>query len=270
MAQAEWSSGRLGLLRHLCLAILASLLWSPSAYAYCDWNDKAVWTYDGTLGGSERIRITLRYGEFGDSHVEGAYYPERSDEVLLIQGVVSDGRTLQAGVTGSDGKPRAVISAEYLETDPRAGYAPGTRLRCESLAGEWRFEGKAPVALYLHSGSGAYGAAVGHVYADLGVSDDRVVDKAVRRFQDAVARGDWKAVAAQVRFPLAVKIGKKRLKLATGADLVRHHAAIFAPDFRRRVATDYGRALFVRQGQVMLGRGEVWFDQKLRVIALQP
>ena len=248
-------------------SLLVLLLWSASASAECSGWGGSVWTYQGTRGATDRIRLTLHY--FGPA-VDGAYYPEHSDQVLKLQGEMHDGRSLHLDVKGPAGSHHAVIDATFQETDARASYAPGTRLKCEALVGTWREDGKSAVPLYLGLDSGDGGGAVGHVYQELGVDDDRVVDAAVQRFQAAVANGQKRVVAAQVRFPLTVDGGKRHLVLKSQRDLIQHYEAIFTADFRRRIVADYGRVLFVRNADVMLGRGEVWFDRKMRVIALQP
>ena len=78
------------------------------------------------------------------------------------------------------------------------------------------------------------------------------------RLQLAVAARDGAAVAALVRFPIEVTLGRARVPVATPAEFVARYDQIVTPAIAAVIAQQAWDALFVNAQGVMLGDGQVW------------
>ena len=78
------------------------------------------------------------------------------------------------------------------------------------------------------------------------------------RLQVAVAARDGAAVAALVRFPIEVTLGRARVPVATPAEFVARYDQIVTPAIAAVIAQQAWDALFVNAQGVMLGDGQVW------------
>ncbi len=78
------------------------------------------------------------------------------------------------------------------------------------------------------------------------------------RLQAAVAAHDGAAVAALVRFPIVVTLGRARAPVATPAEFIAQYDRIVTPAIAAVVAQQAWDALFVNAQGVMLGDGQVW------------
>lgn len=78
-----------------------------------------------------------------------------------------------------------------------------------------------------------------------------------RAFQDAVAAGDARAVAQQLRFPL--RVGKDA-QIADADSFVRDYARIVTPQLAQAIAAQRYDALLVNQQGVAFDGGTVWIS----------
>ena len=97
--------------------------------------------------------------------------------------------------------------------------------------------------------------------------------------QRAVAAHDAAAVAALVRFPIEVNLGRAPVTNASPGQFIAQYDRIVTPAIAAVVARQSWDALFVNAQGVMLGDGEVWLggecadkdctSMRVRVITIQ-
>lgn len=113
--------------------------------------------------------------------------------------------------------------------------------------------------LYLDWSHSVYGT-LKNMCRNAGVADDRVVNERAEMLQEAVAAGDRATVAGMVRFPIWVRIGGRRVRLASQDRFLEVYDRVFTGDFTGRIAEAIPHHMFSKYSGVMLGDGEVWFD----------
>ena len=110
-------------------------------------------------------------------------------------------------------------------------------------------------------------------YEAAGIEDPSAVPRFLRALQVAVAKKHRAKVASMVDYPVTVTIAKRKKKIKTSKELIRHYRAIFNAKVKRAIARQKVEKLFVNQQGVMIGRGEIWFNQQptgkaLKIIAI--
>jgi len=106
-----------------------------------------------------------------------------------------------------------------------------------------------------------------HSYSNAGVvMSDAAFDKKVKKFRDDVINGRKSAVSAAIDYPARAYVGKRTFALSSSADLMRYYDKIFSPKMIQAIRKAETHNLFSRDQGVMLGNGEVWFNDKAKVI----
>jgi hypothetical protein len=222
-----------------------------------------LWSYNGTLGEKDQIRLTLALaqGEF-----TGVYYHAAELKDIRIRGKALDGKRLELDELDGNGKVTAHFDAEFAEHDPR-GQFPGA-LRCQIISGWWQRTGTAPKQpVYLSLESGNAGTLT-HLYEAAGVQDDSLIHRTAFRFQEAVSKGDRSAVASMIDYPIRIHLAASVRVIHSSQELLAQYDAVFTPAYRKAIAAAFPRNMFVNDRGIMLGRGEVWFGPAGRVIML--
>ena len=94
-----------------------------------------------------------------------------------------------------------------------------------------------------------------------GITDPEGVRRFLAALQDAAARDDRGKILHLVSFPFTTyEHGKVAHTYRTRAALSADFARVFTPDVYREIAVARYASLFVRDEGVMIGRGEVWFN----------
>jgi hypothetical protein len=218
--------------------------------------------YEGTIGKSPaRIALIARNGK-----VEGKYAYLISTSDIRLNGTLDPaGKRLTLTEYDAAGHPTATFNGRFTESDPKL--ANGSPLNCEEISGKWTATGKAPIDFNLGiSSSGATDLA--HLYDAAGVSDDEVVNKAATAFRNAVAHDQKAIVAKMIVYPVRTSVNGKQTKIANAQALIADYDSIFTPKFRKAIAGDFTRLMFARDQGVMIGGGDVWFNETGKVIAL--
>ena len=102
-------------------------------------------------------------------------------------------------------------------------------------------------------GAGKYEAA--------GISDDRAAENFFRVVQRAVANNRRKDVANLIVYPLNVRINNRPIKLHNQRELLRRYPSVFNLKVSQAVARQKVTNLAASWRGVMIGRGELWFNQ---------
>lgn len=98
-------------------------------------------------------------------------------------------------------------------------------------------------------------------YHAAGITDAAAADKFFISLQRAVALNQKSKVALMVSFPLRVRARKGHLTLKHPSALLRHYNAVFNRKVKGALATQRSANLFSNWQGVMIGRGEIWFNQ---------
>lgn len=95
-------------------------------------------------------------------------------------------------------------------------------------------------------------------YRVAGFPDAARVHAVIRELQSAAARGDAKAVAARVRFPLRLNSAVGVTVIPDASAFVADFELIFPPEIRAALAKCPRSALFSSPQGVMIGSGDLW------------
>jgi hypothetical protein len=107
-----------------------------------------------------------------------------------------------------------------------------------------------------------------HNYSNAGVEmSDQAFDKKVGRFRDDVLNGRKSAVSAAIAYPARAYVSKQKFSLRSSADLIRYYDKIFSRKMIQAIRAAKTHDLFSRDQGVMLGNGEVWFNEQAKVKA---
>ena len=108
-----------------------------------------------------------------------------------------------------------------------------------------------------------------HNYSNAGVEmSDQAFDKKVGKFRDDVLNGRKSAVSAAIAYPAKAYVSKQTFNLRSSADLIRNYDKIFSPRMIQAIRAANTHDLFSRDQGVMLGNGEVWFNEQAKVKAI--
>ena len=92
--------------------------------------------------------------------------------------------------------------------------------------------------------------------------------------KSAIKSGDKQKVAGLVHYPLEVNLVKGHRVVRTKAELVKDYDAIFTPATRTAIEQQVPACLFANYQGVMIGDGEVWFEEQqdgtMKIKALNP
>ena len=78
----------------------------------------------------------------------------------------------------------------------------------------------------------------------------------------AVKAQDKRKVAEMSRYPLLVNMLKGHRQIKTSAQLIAEYDRLFAPSIRRAIEQQTPACLFANWQGVMIGTGEVWFEEQ--------
>lgn len=179
------------------------------------------------------------------------YVSQRKD--IPLQGKVE-----RANVewTGSDG---STFHLHFLGNGSN-GSAPLTFYNSIGLEGTWTQGARTlPVKLSFEHSTANPGE---RLYADVTSLPDADFEAMVSTIQQAILTHNTAALAAHTHFPLRVNGAQRPLILRTAADLDANWSRVFTPNFLAKLKRDIPHEMFTRNGQAMLGDGELWFDGK--------
>lgn len=247
------------------LFLLLLALLPAAAIGACAKNEPGwLWNYDGTIGDGNRVRMTL---VLRGEQVDGLYFYASRLRDIALRGTLANGTDLVLDELDARGNVAARFEGKFAERDPRGRFGDG-RLECEVIVGFWQKPGSSErLPLYLSMDGGTAGTLTNR-YLPAGADDDELIHRNAHRFWDAVKRGDRKAVAALVAYPIKVRLPAGTKRLRGPADLLANYDAIFSPRYREAIANAMPRNMFVRDQGIMLGSGEAWFGPDGKVIAL--
>lgn len=235
------------------LAVCTDQIWKPG------WS----WTYDGAVG-PYRVRFEV---SLTDGNVTGYYFYASQLKDIRLTGTITDGKQIRLEELGTDGRPEAEISGEFADKDPQ-GKLKGN-LTCDIIIGtRQKVDRSNTLSVFLRA-IGNLPDPHGHRYQVAGANDDEAINHAAERFRKAVTDGDKETVGSMIRYPITVYVDQKKMKIENREQMTASYDAIFTLGYRKAIEDAIPRDMFARYDGIMLGdRGEVWFDENGRVVAL--
>lgn len=220
--------------------------------------------YAGSIGEKYQIRMTL---VISGEKVNGLYFYASQMKDIPLKGTITNGTAIVLDEIDNTGKITARFEGKFLDHDP-SGKFGNSKLECEVIVGTWhKIDSTQSLPVYLSLSSSSVGSLTQR-YAVAGVEDDNSVNRSVYRFWNAVKQGDQKTVASLITYPIKVKVAGQAKHIPGPDVLIAHYDEIFSVKFREAIAKASPANLFVNAQGIMLGNGEVWFDAKGKVIAL--
>lgn len=251
--------------RVIAMLFLFSMSLPGSAAAACiknepDWLNN----YDGSIGDRYQIRMTL---VISDDKVTGLYFYASQMKDIALKGTITNGTTIVLDEIDTAGRVAARFEGKFLDSDPSSKFG-NSKLECEVIVGTWqRIDSTQSMPVYLSFANSTAGSLTNR-YAVAGAEDDNSVNRNVYRFWNAVRQGDKKTVASLVTYPIQVKVAGQAKQMLGPDVLIAHYDEIFSAKYREVISNASPVNLFVNGQGIMLGNGEVWFDAKGKVIAL--
>jgi len=248
----------------LLAAVILGASVSPTAAAACERNEPGyVWNYDGEIGGKYRARMSL---VFSGPALEGVYfYASQLRDIRLRGRIDEDGQRVLLEELNPDGSVNARFEGEFPTRWP-ARYGE-SELQCEVITGRWSRTGAAGSQPFFFASESATAGSLKHRYGAIGVRDDEVVHRGAARFWRALEAGDRATVAAQVRYPIAVSLGGRSVRMKSSKEFLARYDELFHAEYREEILKGLPRNMFVRDQGAMLGSGSVWFGADGKVIA---
>ncbi len=253
------------ILRRLALAGLFLLALPLPAFAVCKNSQPGwMWNYEGTLGDTLRIRMTLIFGE---TDVTGVYFYASQLKDIELRGRMIDATHVLLEELDASGATTARFEAEFPEKDPKSKFGD-SELQCEVIRGTWTKTGAGTALPVYLSMEGGTAGSLNNRYAALGVQDPEILHRNAQAFWRAVKSEDRKAAASLIRYPIRIDTSAGRKRYTSVAQLLPDYDLIFTPRFREEIAKGLPRNMFVRDAGAMLGSGQVWFGADGKVTAL--
>lgn len=98
-------------------------------------------------------------------------------------------------------------------------------------------------------------------YEVAGIDNAAAAENFFAELRRAVAEDERAKVAAMIAYPIFVSIAGRRIRLRRQADLLRRYNLVFNRRVREALARQQVSELFVNWQGVMIGDGEIWFNQ---------
>lgn len=99
-------------------------------------------------------------------------------------------------------------------------------------------------------------------YAAAEITNAPGAERFFRDIQQSVAKNDRTHVAALIDFPLTVHGVGRNVVLRRKSDFIKHYDVVFNRNVKSALAAQKVGNLFVNVQGVMVGSGQIWFNQK--------
>lgn len=221
--------------------------------------------YDGNVG-DKPIRMSLVAAD-ARNELAGSYFYKNDLKDIPLRGSVHE-RDVVLQEYADDGRLRVTFRLFMPERDPK-GRLSGV-LDGDVLTGEWRDSPESkPITVYLALNDVLTGERkLTSRYESTGATSDAELEGNVRAFCSAVLRGDRTAASGFVRYPLLVNGSQKARTIRTKANFIRDYDLVFSAEYVQCIRRAIPHNMFVHNGEVMLGNGEVWFDGQGLAVSL--
>ena len=110
-------------------------------------------------------------------------------------------------------------------------------------------------------------------YEAAGISDDAAAEKFFHELQKAVADDDRAKVATMIAVPIVAYTGRRKVRFRSKLEVLKKYDLVFNQKVKQALARQNVSDLFVNSQGIMVGDGEIWFNQisgsdEFKVIAI--
>lgn len=98
-------------------------------------------------------------------------------------------------------------------------------------------------------------------YSAAGIDNDAAVETFFLDMQKAVSKDDRAIVASMINYPVKVYGEGRTTVISKESDLLKKYDSVFTPQVKKVLAKQTISDLFVNGQGVMVGNGEIWFNQ---------
>ncbi|HEY2460581.1 MAG TPA: hypothetical protein VGI16_07225 [Candidatus Acidoferrum sp.] len=218
--------------------------------------------YAGKMGADTGIQMQLfmRTGS-----LQGFYFYRQDLKDIPVSGRYVGDRDIELDEPDGKGGVRGAFRLHFAESSPE--FKSDVPLQEEVLDGVWvGADGKRQLPVHVVA---MRTCDVGQQeYALAGSKDPSLVEQNVQTFYHAVLHGDRNRVADCLSFPLAFYIAGKREVADNRTAFLRYYDRIFTKDFVESIAATTPHHMFSSWRGIMLGNGEVWFDENGKATGL--
>ncbi|HLX13015.1 MAG TPA: hypothetical protein VKS81_09395 [Bacteroidota bacterium] len=242
-------------------------------------SSRDVWNeiYKGRIGHSPAVlTVYSEHMNFESAHgligkpITGYYYFVGTSQDLPISGSSENNGTFKFTHRDSSGRILSRFVGAFPESDPMHRFG-NRELSIYEMEGKY-FSGNdsAGISFYLKYESGTPSLGNNNWYSLIGVSSEREFERNVRQFQDAVIKGDKETVASFMSYPITVgtKPHQKGERIRNSKSFLAAYDRIFTKSYVLKITEADTHHMFVNYQGAMIGNGEVWFNEKARVITL--
>ncbi|MFL6429613.1 MAG: hypothetical protein ACJ71S_15305 [Acidobacteriaceae bacterium] len=212
----------------------------------------------GTIG---PYRIGLNYTVRRNTELVAAhyFYVSQLKDIPLTGTVRGESVELQ----GTDGSTFRL----HFVGNGSNGSQPLTFYNSIGVRGSWSHGGRdLPVDLrFVHSTQNPGQ----RLYSQVTSRSDASFEAMVKSAQEAILDGDANTASNYVHFPLRVNATPRPLLIRNPSELKAQWSQIFTRELLVKIRMDVSHEMFVHEGEVMLGDGELWFDER-GLVAVNP
>lgn len=228
--------------------------------------DPGLYDYAGDLEGKTVIGLTLDQRD--GQKVSGSYFYKKYLKDIPLSGEFTGERDLVLRESDAHGQPAGTFMLHFAESDPRHTRA-GDSLTVDVLTGTWTSADQSKsYPVYLALSTIVAGGTAGKRYRVAGAADDTSVERNVQAFCVAVEKGDRRAVAGDLAYPVMFSLEGKRSQARNEQEFLADYDRIFTAAFVERIRNSTPHNMFANSQGIMIGDGVVWFDEKGRAKAL--
>lgn len=110
-------------------------------------------------------------------------------------------------------------------------------------------------------------------YSVAGIENDAAVESFLHDLQEAVSKNERAKVASIIAYPIKVRVGRHREIIRKKSDLLKRYDSVFNQKVKEALGKQKVSDLFVNSQGVMVGDGEIWFNQmagskNIRIVAI--
>jgi hypothetical protein len=98
-------------------------------------------------------------------------------------------------------------------------------------------------------------------YSAAGIDNDAAVERFLHDLQEAVSKNQRAKVTSMIAYPIKVGVGRHREVIRKKSEMLKKYDSVFNQKVKEALGKQKVSELFVNGQGVMVGDGEIWFNQ---------
>lgn len=225
----------------ILLNFLATNSFSQLLLETNSWN-----TFEGKIGNNEcQLSIYL----FKNNSIKGNYVFKNSDKTTLLTGYIK-GNAVFLNELGFE-KP-SFKGNSFTDT-------------LDKFEGIWIDHSRQRTLPFYFKLETICWADYNHKYTDL-FGTDQEIQGFMKLAKTAILKGDKQWLANHVHYPTRHVLHKGYSTINNKVQFIKYFDEIFTPEFKNKIQYTYTTNLFNKNGEVMLGNGEIWIGNTTKSV----